>query len=84
MTPLSFSRAQLIRAASLTDADLAEIAHSRREHSRLGFAYQIGFVRGRVRWPASLKDTITRIWAVPCLPPRDTRPQQQRAAGTRP
>jgi hypothetical protein len=45
MMPPSFSRGQMIREASLTEADLVEIAKCRRDHNRLGFAYQIGFVR---------------------------------------
>src|SRR4051795_3713807 len=52
MTPLSFSRRQMIREASLTEADLVEIAQCRRDHNRLGFAYQIGFVRLFSRFPA--------------------------------
>ena len=52
MTPLSFSRGQMIREASLTEADLAEVAKCRRDHNRLGFAYQIGFVRLFNRFPA--------------------------------
>jgi TnpA family transposase len=52
MTPLSFSRGQLVRAASLTEADLAAVAACRRDHNRLGFAYQIGFVRLFHRFPA--------------------------------
>src|SRR4051812_5590961 len=51
MTPLSFSRRQMIREASLTEADLAQIAQCRRDHNRLGFAYQIGFVRLFSRFP---------------------------------
>ncbi len=52
MTPLAFSRGQMIREASLTEADRAEIAKCRRDHNRLGFAYQIGFVRLFHRFPA--------------------------------
>jgi len=52
MTPLSFSRGQMIREASLTTADLAEVTRCRRDHNRLGFAYQIGFVRLFHRFPA--------------------------------
>src|SRR3954470_22108693 len=51
MTPLSFSRGQLIREASLTEADLAEVGKCRRDHNRLGFAYQVGFVRLFNRFP---------------------------------
>jgi hypothetical protein len=52
MTPLSYSRGQLVREATLTEADLAEVAKRRRDHNRLGFAYQIGFVRLFSRFPA--------------------------------
>jgi TnpA family transposase len=52
MISLSFSRGQMIREASLTEADLVEIAKCRRDHNRLGFAYQIGFVRLFNRFPA--------------------------------
>ena len=41
----------MIREASLTEADLVEIAKCRRDHDRLGFAYQIGFVRLFNRFP---------------------------------
>src|SRR4051794_13484998 len=47
-----FSRRQMIREATLTEADLAEVAKCRRDHSRLGFAYQVGFVRLFNRFPA--------------------------------
>ena len=52
MTPLPFSRGQMIREASLTEADMVEITKCRRDHNRLGFAYQIGFVRLFNRFPA--------------------------------
>lgn len=52
MTPLAFSRRQMIREATMTESDLAEIAKCRGDHSRLGFAYQIGFVRLFSRFPA--------------------------------
>lgn len=48
----SFSRGQMVREASLTEADLAEVAKCRRDHNRLGFAYQVGFVRLFSRFPA--------------------------------
>ena len=52
MMPLPFSRGQLVREATLTEDDLAEIAKCRRDHNRLGFAYQVGFVRLFNRFPA--------------------------------
>src|SRR5437899_6562822 len=52
MTTPSFSRGQMIRDATLTEADLAEVDKCRRDHNRLGFAYQVGFVRLFNRFPA--------------------------------
>ena len=52
MTTLSFSRGQMVREASLTEADLTEVVKCRRDHNRLGFAYQVGFVRLFSRFPA--------------------------------
>ena len=40
MTPRAFSRGQMVREATLTEADLAEVDKCRRDHNRLGFAYQ--------------------------------------------
>src|SRR3954452_4729390 len=51
MTSLAFARGQLVREASLTAADLVEVGKCRRDHNRLGFAYQIGFVRLFSRFP---------------------------------
>jgi hypothetical protein len=42
----------MVREATLTEADLAEVAKCRRDHNRLGFAYQVGFVRLFNRFPA--------------------------------
>ena len=42
MTTPRFSRAQLVREASLTVADLAEVEKCRRNHNRLRFAHQVG------------------------------------------
>ena len=52
MTPLDFSRGQMVREATLTEADLAEVDRCRRDHNRLAFAYQIGFVRLFSRFPS--------------------------------
>ena len=40
-----YSRQELIDKASLTSEDLEQINQCRRNYNRLGFAYQIGFVR---------------------------------------
>ena len=45
------SRSQLIRDSSLTKTDLLEIATCRGDQHRLGFAYQLGFVRVFQRFP---------------------------------
>src|SRR5271166_5151151 len=52
VTTASFSRGKLVREASLTQADMNEVAKCRRDHNRLGFAYQIGFARLFNRFPA--------------------------------
>ena len=50
--PLStFSRDQLKRAATLTKLDLVQLGKCRRPHNRLGFAYQVAFVRLFDRFP---------------------------------
>jgi len=46
------ARGQLIRQGSLSPQDLAEVAACRGDHNRLGFGYQIGFVRLFNRFPA--------------------------------
>src|ERR1700730_11557277 len=46
-----FSRDQLKRAASLTEEDFVQLAKCRRPHNRLGFAYQVAFVRLFNRFP---------------------------------
>ena len=45
------SRQQLKRAAALNGEDLKQIAKCRRSHNRLGFAYQVAFVRLFNRFP---------------------------------
>lgn len=46
-----YSRRRLIEQATLSREDLHEIARCRRNHSCLGFAYQIGFVYLENRFP---------------------------------
>jgi len=46
-----FSRDQLKRVASLTEEDFVELGKCRRPHNRLGFAYQVAFVRLFDRFP---------------------------------
>jgi hypothetical protein len=46
-----FSRDQLKRAASLTEEDFVQLGRCRRPHNRLGFAYQVAFVRLFDRFP---------------------------------
>jgi hypothetical protein len=45
-------RKQMIEYATLTPEDKAQIAQCRGTHNRLGFAYQIAFVRLMNRFPA--------------------------------
>lgn len=48
----SYSRKQLLEAASLTEEDLHAIHRCRGPHNQLGFSYQLGFVRLFNRFPA--------------------------------
>ena len=47
-----YTRKQLAEKASLADLDLVEVERCRGDHNRLGFAYQIGFVKLLNRFPA--------------------------------
>jgi len=51
ITAVMFSRDQLKRAASLTEEDFVQLGKCRRPHNRLGFAYQVAFVRLFDRFP---------------------------------
>jgi TnpA family transposase len=50
--PFSYSRKQLLEAASLTEEDLHAVRRCRGSHNWLGFSYQLGFVRLFNRFPA--------------------------------
>ena len=52
MKSTAFSRAELVRQASLTAKDLTRARQCRRDFNQLGFGYQIGFVRLFNRFPA--------------------------------
>ena len=41
----NYSREELIRLATLTPSDIEQINQCRMDYNRLGFGYQIGFVR---------------------------------------
>jgi len=47
----TYSRKQLAERASLTEEDFFQVNQCRREHNRLGFAYQVCFVRLMNRFP---------------------------------
>src|SRR4029077_7383545 len=68
VTSASFSRGKLVREASLTQADMNEVAKCRRDHNRLGFAYQIGFARlfnrFRAQQPLEISDELLSFVAV--------------------
>lgn len=46
-----YTRRQLAQKATLTEQDWREIRQCRRAHNRLGFAYQVGFVKLLHRFP---------------------------------
>jgi TnpA family transposase len=50
----AFSRAELVRQASLTAEDLARARQCRRDFNQLGFGYQTGFVRLLNRFPVQV------------------------------
>ena len=50
--PVPYSREQLIAQATLNAEDLEQVEQCRRGYNRLGFAYQIAFVRLVNRFPA--------------------------------
>ena len=52
MSSATFSHEQIIRHAQFTPEDRAEIQQRRRDNNRLGFAYQLAFVRLANRFPA--------------------------------
>jgi hypothetical protein len=52
MSDPRFSHDQLLSAGTFHVADLVEIHKRRRDHNRLGFAYQLAFVRLTNRFPA--------------------------------
>lgn len=51
MKPLSFSHEQLLNQAQFSKEDTARILQCRRQHNRLGFGYQMAFVRMANRFP---------------------------------
>lgn len=48
---VSYSREQLVQQVALTAEDMQQVWLCRRDHNRLGFAYQVGFVRLLNRFP---------------------------------
>jgi hypothetical protein len=52
MATLKYSREQLIQQAQISQADLSEINQCRQPYTRLGFAYQLAFVRLANRFPS--------------------------------
>jgi len=51
MADRKYSQQDLIQHATLTEKDIDQIKRCRRSHNRIGFAYQIGFVRLKNRFP---------------------------------
>lgn len=51
MKSYTYSHQDLVRLAQFTPDDLARIHACRQEHTRLGFAYQLAFVRLYHRFP---------------------------------
>ena len=51
MSASPFSHDNILQYASFTREDIAQISKRRRENNRLGFAYQLAFVRLAHRFP---------------------------------
>jgi hypothetical protein len=54
MVTIYYSKQQLVQEAALSDDDMGQIRRCRRDHNRLGFAYQLGFVRLLNRFPVQV------------------------------
>jgi len=52
MSAAIFPRQQLLQVARFSSKDITKIQQSHRPHNRLGFAYQLAFVRVHNRFPA--------------------------------
>lgn len=50
--PLRYTHEQLINLARISNADIKRINQCRRPHNRLGFAYQLSFIRLANRFPS--------------------------------
>jgi hypothetical protein len=53
MTTKDYSRQELIENAALNEKDIQQIKQCRRFHNRLGFGYQLSFVRLENRFPVT-------------------------------
>ena len=63
---MQYTQEQLINVAKFSSDDLAQIGNCRQEHNRLGFGYQLAFVRLLNRFPAQvpfevLKDILAYV-----------------------
>src|SRR2546426_11150532 len=54
MNKLHFSQDQLVQVAKLSDTDMVVIDGCRRQQNKLGFAYQLAFVRLFNQFPAQV------------------------------
>jgi TnpA family transposase len=54
------TKPQLVREATLTEADLEQVRQRRRDYNRLGFAYQVAFVRLFNRFPKQVPLEVSR------------------------
>ena len=51
MSAVRFSHEEIVREAKFSPEDMTEIKKRRRDHTCLGFAYQLAFVRLANRFP---------------------------------
>jgi len=61
MNNLHFTREQLASVAQLSDADITRINECRGAHNKLGFGYQLCYVRLFNRFPAQHADVLDEL-----------------------
>ena len=83
MSTVRFSHQEIVREAKFSPEDMAEIQKRRQEHTRLGFAYQLAFVRLAHRFPAQqpleiIDELLTYVGIQLDIPAENIESYQQR------
>jgi len=80
---LQYTQEQLINVAKFSSDDLVQIGNCRQEHNRLGFGYQLAFVRLLNRFPTQvpfelLNDILAYVSIQLCIPSESIDAYNQR------